>query len=152
MYTHGNGVGGGAASVTGGASNSLGFSASPSFSASGTLLSTSALNGALPANSQSPAVPANSAIPSFTAATGRASGPAFGTGYTTVAGYTAAPSTVAYYDPYLGGRAPQYINWTLGIQHQWGNSFTTTMTYVGSQGHFLIADGFERPRTLRRPA
>ncbi len=129
MYTHGNGVGGGNASVTGGAANSLGFSASPSFSASGTLLSTAPFSGA------------NGALPAFTAATGSASGPAFGTGFTTTAGYTGTPSGVAYYDTYLGSRAPQYITWTLGLQHQWGKAFTSTMTYVGSQGHFLIADG-----------
>ncbi len=27
------------------------------------------------------------------------------------------------------------------MQHQWTNTLTTTMTYVGSQGHFLPADG-----------
>lgn len=132
MYTHGNGVGGGAASVTGtsssSASNSLGFSASPSYSANGQLLSTAPFTGA------------NGALPAYTAASGAASGPAYGTGYTTTAGYTGTPSGVSYYDPYLGGRAPQYINWTLGLQHVWGNALTTTMTYVGSQGHFLIAD------------
>jgi hypothetical protein len=129
MYTHGNGVGGGNASVTGGSSNSLGFSASPQFSASGQLLSTAPFTGA------------NGALPSYALAQGVASGPTYGTGYTTVSGYTGTPSSMAYYDPYLGSRAPQYINWTFGLQHQWGNAFTTTMTYVGSQGHFLIADG-----------
>jgi hypothetical protein len=128
MYTHGNGVGGGTSSVTGSASNSLGFSASPSLSASGQLLSTAPFTGS------------NGALPSYTLATGTASGPAYGTGYTTAAGYTAAPSGVSYYDPYLGSRAPQYITWTVGLQHQWGKAFTSTMTYVGSQGHFLIAD------------
>ena len=48
---------------------------------------------------------------------------------------------MGYADPYLGGRAPEYINWTFGIQHQWTNAFTSTITYVGSQGHFLPADG-----------
>ena len=129
MYTHGNGVGGGNASVTGSANNSLGFSASPSFSASGQLLSTAPFTGS------------NGALPTAQPALGVASGPAYGTGYTTISGYTGTPSTMAYYDPYLGSRAPQYLNWTFGLQHQWGNSFTTTMTYVGSQGHFLIADG-----------
>ena len=129
MYTHGNGVGGGNASVTGSASNSLGFSASPSFSASGQLLSTAPFTGS------------NGALPSYALAQGVASGPAYGTGYTTISGYTGTPSTVAFYDPYLGSRAPQYVNWTFGLQHQWGNALTTTMTYVGSQGHFLIADG-----------
>jgi hypothetical protein len=129
MFTHGNGVGGSNSSVTGSASNALGFSASPSFSASGTLLSTAPFNGA------------NGAIPAYGAAAGRASGPQYGTGYTTTAGYTGTPSTVAYYDPYLGSRAPEFINWSVGLQHQWTPNFVTTATYVGSQGHFLLADG-----------
>jgi hypothetical protein len=129
MFTHGNGVGGGGASVTGGSANSLGFSAAPSFSASGTLLSTFPLTGT------------NNAFPAFTAASGRASGPAYGTGYTTTTGYTGTPSGMGYADPYLGGRAPEYVNWSLGFQHQWTNAFTSTITYVGSQGHFLSADG-----------
>jgi hypothetical protein len=82
----------------------------------------------------------NSAFPAYTQGAGRASGPAFGTGFTTTTGYTAAPSSVSYYDPYLGGRAPQYINWSFGFQHQWTDTITTSMSYVGSQGHFLIAD------------
>jgi hypothetical protein len=129
MYTHGNAVGGGNASVTGGSSNSLGFSAAPSFAANGTLLTTFPLTGT------------NNAFPAFTPATGRASGPAYGTGYTTTAGYTGTPSGMGYADPYLGSRAPQYINWSFGFQHQWTNAFTSTITYVGSQGHFLGADG-----------
>ena len=129
MYTHGNGVGGSNSSVTGSASNALGYSASPSFAASGSLLSTAPFNGT------------NAAIPTYQTALGRASGPQFGTGYTTTTGYTGTPSTVAYYDPYLGSRAPQFINWSLGMQHQWTPNFVTTATYVGSQGHFLLADG-----------
>ncbi|WP_044177355.1 TonB-dependent receptor [Granulicella mallensis] len=132
MYTHGNGVGGGTASQTGMASNALGFSAAPSFSANGQLLSTFPLMGS------NMAVPAGMSTP----AAGRASGPAYGTGYTTVAGYTGTPSSSqGYADPYLGGRAPQYINWSFGFQHQWTDAFTSTITYVGSQGHFLQADG-----------
>ena len=73
----------------------------------------------------------------------RASPPAtaYGTGYTNVSGYTGTPQTIGYGDPEYGGRAPQYINYTFGFQHQWTPNFTTTMSYVGAQGHFLIADG-----------
>ncbi len=132
MFTHGNGVGGSNSSVTGSASNALGYSSSPSFAANGQLLSTAPFTGA------------NGAIPAYTTATGRASGPAYGTGYTTTPGFTGTPSTIAYYDPYLGGRAPEFINWSFGLQHQWTPSFVTSMTYVGSQGHFLLADGSNR--------
>jgi len=128
MYTHGNAVGGGA-STAGLAGNTLGFSASPSFGVNGQLLSTMPFTGT------------DNVFPAFTPASGRSAGPAFGTGYTTAKGYTSTPSSVSYYDPYLGGRTPQYINWTFGFQHQWTNALTSNITYVGSQGHFLVADG-----------
>ncbi len=124
MYTHGNGVGGSAVSRQG--TGTLGFSAAPSDSASGSYLTTAPLQGGFPA---------------YTPAAGVASGPAYGTGYTNVAGYTGSPQSASYGDPYYGGRAPQYINYTFGMQHQWTQNFTTTMSYVGSEGHFLIADG-----------
>jgi hypothetical protein len=126
MFTHGNAVGGGTPSQLGAASNSLGFSASPSSSANGQLLST---------------FPLDAGFPSYTAATGRASGPAYGTGFAKASGYTGNPSGMGYFDPYLGGRTPEYLNWTFGFQHQWTNAFTSSITYVGSQGHFLVADG-----------
>ena len=128
MYTHGNAVGGGA-STAGLAGNTLGFSASPSASANSSLVSTMPLNGT------------SAPFPAFTPASGRSSGPAFGTGFTTTSGFTGTPSSVSYYDPYMGGRAPQYINWTFGFQHQWTDAITSNITYVGSQGHFLITDG-----------
>lgn len=124
MYTHGNGVGGSAISRTG--TGTLGFSASPSFSSStATFLSTAPLP----------------AFPAYTPADGVASGNAYGTGYTTTSGYTGTPSSLGYGDPYYGGRAPQYINWSFGFQHQWTNSLTSNISYVGSEGHFLITDG-----------
>ncbi len=128
MFTHGNAVGGGG-STAGLAGNTLGFSASPSFSANGQLLTTFPLTGA------------TGAFPAYAQALGRASGAAFGTGYTTTSGFTGTPSSISYYDPYLGGRAPEYINWTFGFQHQWTDALTSNITYVGSQGHFLPADG-----------
>jgi hypothetical protein len=124
MYAHGNGVGGSAISRTG--TGTLGFSAAPSFASS-----TSTFQSTAPFP----------AFPTFIPAAGVASGNGYGTGYTTMTGYTGSPSTVGYGDPYLGGRAPEYLNFTLGVQHQWTENFTTTMSYVGSQGHFLIADG-----------
>jgi hypothetical protein len=124
MYAHGNGVGGSAISRTG--TGTLGFTASPSFASN-----TSTYQSTAPFP----------AFPAYIPAAGVASGNGYGTGYTTTTGYTGSPSTVGYGDPYYGGRAPEYINYTLGIQHQWTENFTTTMSYVGSQGHFLITDG-----------
>jgi len=124
MFTHGGAVGGSASSL-----GTLGFSAAPSFSASGTLLSTA------------PFTATSAVFPAFIGAAGVASGPQYGTGYTTVAGYTGTPSGIGYDDPYLGSRAPEFVNYTFGFQHQWTDAIATTMTYVGSQGHFLPTDG-----------
>jgi hypothetical protein len=125
MFTHGNAVGGLTTSL-----GTLGFSSAPSFSVNGQLLSTMPLTGT------------NGAIPTYTVATGVASGPQYGTGYTNTSGYTGTPSGIGYTDPYLGSRAPEYINWTFGIQRQLTNAMTLTMTYVGSEGHFLQVDSY----------
>ncbi len=124
MFTHGNAVGGLNTSL-----GTLGFAASPSFSSNGSLLSTMPLHGS------------NGAIPAFASALGVASGPAYGTGFTNTSGYTGTPSTMQYNDPYLGGRAPEFINWTFGVQRQLTSAMTLKATYVGSQGHFLQTDG-----------
>jgi hypothetical protein len=124
MLTHGDAVGGLATSL-----GTLGFSAAPSFSANGSLLSTMPLTGS------------NGAIPAFAPATGVASGPSYGTGYTNTSGFTGTPSSMGYVDPYIGGRAPEYINWSFGFQRQLNNAITATATYVGSEGHFLQTDG-----------
>lgn len=125
MFTHGNAIGGRNTSL-----GTLGFSAAPSFSHSGSLLSTIPLHGD------------NGVIPSYTAAAGVASGPAYGTGYTKTSGHTGSPSSMSYNDPYYGGRAPEFINWTFGLQHQFANNLTASATYVGSEGHFLQLDSF----------
>ncbi len=136
MFTHGNAVGGSSTSL-----GTLGFSAAPSFSPTGSLLSSAPFLGA------SGALPAPTSL-----ACGRASGAQFGTGFYSVAGpatcgtagtqsFSGSPSGMNYADPYLGGRAPEYINYTVGFQRQWTNALTSTITYVGSQGHFLPADG-----------
>lgn len=126
MFTHGDAVGGGETSL-----GTLGFSASPSFSSS-QLLSTFPLTGS------------NGAIPNFTPASGVASGPAYGTGYYGTSGsYSGSPQSGAnYYDPYYGGRAPEYINWSFGVQRQLMNAMTLSVSYVGSEGHFLRLDSF----------
>ena len=124
MFTHGGAVGGSASSL-----GTLGFSSAPSFGVSGTLLSTA------------PFTPTTAVFPTFIGASGVSSGPQYGTGYTNTAGYTGTPTSMGYDDPYLGSRAPEFVNWTFGFQHQWTDTITTTMTYVGSQGHFLPTDG-----------
>jgi hypothetical protein len=137
MYTHGNAVGGLASTL-----GTLGFSNAPSMSSANAvtsmtgLLNSSAINGS--GNAISGA--GSGIIPAYAAPLGVASGAGFGTGNTKTSGYTGSPSSFAYPDPYLGGRAPEYINWTLGIQRQVTNALAVAATYVGSEGHFLQLD------------
>ena len=42
-----------------------------------------------------------------------------------------------YFDPYLGSRTPEYINWTFGMERQVTRDMSVSLSYVGSQGHFL---------------
>ncbi len=126
IYAHGNGVGGSSTSRQG--SGLLGFAATPNF------VSPSA---ALPAFNIDNGIPAYSLPPFLNAG--------YGTGYytTTAGGKTVAsgaPQTVAYGDPYLGARAPEFVNWSMGIQQAFTRDLTLTATYVGSQGHFLQPD------------
>lgn len=55
-----------------------------------------------------------------------------------------AGTSVTYFDPYYGAKAPQYINWTFGIQRELTRDMSVTVSYVGSQGHF-IAGGLTSP-------
>jgi len=57
----------------------------------------------------------------------------------------------AYFDPYLGSRSPEYINWTFGIQRALTKNMTATVTYVGSQGHFISVSGANYTRNNGLP-
>jgi hypothetical protein len=140
MFTHGDAVGGLASTL-----GTLGFSTAPSFGSTNDYTTmTGLLNpndlGQLTGTAIGTTI-ANGAVPTYTGASGTASGPSFGTGNTKTAGYTTtSPSSINYDDPYLGGRAPEYDNWSLGIQRQVTNALAITATYVGSEGHFLQLD------------
>ena len=121
IYTHGGGVGGSAISRTG--TGTLGYTATPK---------PTSTNGIPPFYLDS-GFPAYAAPPFVSAS--------YGAGYTTLLKPLQSPQTVSYADPYYGGRAPQYINWTFGFQRQFTDNMTLTMTYVGSQGHFEETDG-----------
>lgn len=64
----------------------------------------------------------------------------YGTSYTALE-KNANSVTVGYFDPYLGSRSPEYINWTFGIQRELTKNMTATVSYVGSQGHFISVSG-----------
>lgn len=120
MYTHGNNVGGSATSRQG--PGLLGYAASPR--------TTTTAPGAGQTGTTYWSL--DTPYPSY-------QNPPFldstlGTYYTTAS--SASAQSVNYADPYYGGRAPQYINWSFGIQQRLSNSTTMTLTYVGSQGHF----------------
>jgi hypothetical protein len=122
MYTHGNAVAGSAISQNG--TGILGFQASPK---------TSSTNGVAEYSLDNP-------YPSYTPPAGVASGPNYALGYSTISGYTGSPQSVVYGDPYYGGRAPQYIDYNVGIQHQVARNLILNISYVGSQGHFESPD------------
>jgi Carboxypeptidase regulatory-like domain len=125
MYTHGNGVGGSAISRNG--TGTTGFSASPkpTYLNSVNYLASQQLDAGFPAFTQPPSLVAG-----------------YGVGFSTaLASPSTTPQTISYGDPYLGGRAPQYIGWSFGMQRALTDSITLTMSYVGSEGHFLITDG-----------
>jgi Carboxypeptidase regulatory-like domain/TonB-dependent Receptor Plug Domain len=72
-----------------------------------------------------------------------------GTGYYECAGQSFTPCNgatgtfsgigtgISYPDPYLSGRAPQFIFWNFGMQREVNSHVTVTANYVGSQSHFL---------------
>jgi hypothetical protein len=139
MFTHGNAVGGLTSTL-----GTLGFSAAPPMSSASDATSMVGLlnSSALDASGNPIAGAGSGSVPSYSAPKGVASGAGYGTGYTKTAGYTGGPSTFTYDDPYLGGRAPEYINWSFGIQRQITNALAISATYVGSEGHFLQLDSY----------
>lgn len=72
-----------------------------------------------------------------------------GTGYYVCSGQPYAPCNgktgtsagngtgISYADPYLAGRAPQFIFYNVGMQREVIHGITVTANYVGSQSHFI---------------
>jgi hypothetical protein len=53
--------------------------------------------------------------------------------------------SLAYADPYPGDRAPYATNWNVGLEHQLTRDLAMSVSYVGSQAHFLpVAAGGAR--------
>ncbi len=48
-----------------------------------------------------------------------------------------AGTSVTYFDTHYGAKTPQYLNWTFGIQRSLTRDMSVTVSYVGSQGHFI---------------
>jgi hypothetical protein len=60
----------------------------------------------------------------------------FGTSETTALTNGGAVSPT-YWDPHYGSRTPEYINWTFGVERQITPNMSISISYVGSEGHFL---------------
>jgi hypothetical protein len=61
--------------------------------------------------------------------------------YVNSAGTFVTPGGVAYADPYLSGRAPEFAMYNAGIQQALTSGLTLTLNYAGTQSHFLLASG-----------
>jgi len=60
----------------------------------------------------------------------------FGTSETTALTNSGAQSP-NYWDPHYGAKTPEYLNWTFGIERQLTSNMSVSISYVGSEGHFL---------------
>lgn len=60
----------------------------------------------------------------------------YGTGETVALG-TSTALGMTYFDPNRGSRTPQYENWSVGLQRQLTRDMSISVSYVGSEGHFL---------------
>ncbi len=114
--------------LTPSASAPAGLSGSPSFYWDNTACSSGNANGVACGWTGSVAPPAPAA--------GGASLAEFAT-TETVALKNAGGSTMTYFDPHYGARSPEYLNWTFGFERQLTNNMSVSVSYVGSEGHFL---------------
>lgn len=121
----------------------LGYVASPSFSNNDT-----ADYPGLPAFWLAPNGPtstpnggseAGAAIPAYAFPPTLSAG--LGTYYSTLLPSTQIKSTVNYLDPRLGGRSPEYVNFSIGAQRTLYKGITIDANYVVNHVHFLSASG-----------
>ncbi len=71
------------------------------------------------------------------------------TGNTVALGNSTASSSLTYFDPYRGSRTPTFLNWSFGVQRQVTKDMSISVSYVGSQGHFL-SGGYVNPARTNR--
>ncbi|MGA7339129.1 MAG: TonB-dependent receptor [Terracidiphilus sp.] len=57
----------------------------------------------------------------------------------TVALKNSGSTTQTYFDAHDGSRSPEYVNWTFGLERQLTNDMSVSVSYVGSEGHFISA-------------
>lgn len=149
-------LGGGTGGNTNGAGPAtallLGFSAAPNPPSPGAVLPAFYLNGNPALSGQAGHKvagfsndPTNTAFGNGAAVTAP---PVFDAGYGTFYS-TATPtnspdyisSTLGYLDPKYGSRAPEFTGWSFGLQRSITKDMTATVSYVGNEGHHLVATG-----------
>lgn len=139
LYTHGGGVGGSANSEPN-TDFQLGYSAQPKPSSPKNSLPAFYLNNSAGyaangyANTQWGG-------PGYSFVAAPIINSAYGTYYSSsaVAPYQ-LKTTLGYMDPYYGGRSPEFVTWSAGLQRTITNNMTLTVSYVGNQGHFLSSN------------
>jgi hypothetical protein len=55
--------------------------------------------------------------------------------------YSVGSGAPAYADPYLSGRAPEFVFYNFGMQRVLSQNMTVTLQYSGSQSHFVAGAG-----------
>lgn len=90
----------------------------------------------------------NGSINPPTPPTGGTSLAEYGTGNNSTT--SSSGSGISYFDPYRGSRTPEFENWTFGIQRQITRDMSITVSYVGSEGHFISGglDPWQRKNSL----
>ena len=143
-YAHGGGTSGGATALPS-TTMELGFAAAPNPVSPGDSLPAFYLNNSAYFTNGTNGAVANTAFGTSNIAAPPVYNASYGTYYSSAA---AAPykvsSTLAYLDPYYGGRTPSFEGWSAGFQSQVTRNMTATVSYVGNQGHFLLPTGAAR--------
>lgn len=144
FYAHGGGTSGGATTLPA-STMELGFAAAPNPVSPGDALPAFYLNNSAYFTSGTNGTAANTSFGSSTVATPPIYNPAYATYYSSaaVSPYKIS-STLAYLDPFYGGRTPTFEGWSAGFQRLLTRNITATVSYVGNQGHFLLPTGAAR--------
>lgn len=130
MYTHSGGVGGSSAGNYNG-TGQTGLTVSPSITSTG--------QGGIPAFYLSQAE-SNTTIPAYSTTPVRSPSTNAGN-YLDASNNVITAGSIAYADPYLGGRAPYTGQWSFSIQQQLTSNTTATINYTASSNHFLVQQG-----------
>jgi hypothetical protein len=155
-YSLGGGTGGNSVSTSLGSNNLLqGFSAAPNPPSPGDALPAFYLNGNSNLSADAGHTVGNSysndptntyfGSSSYSVTAPPIYDSGYGTYYSTASALTTSAdyisTTMAYLDPKNGGRAPEFTGWTLGFERQITRDLTVSASYVGNEGHHVLASG-----------